>query len=73
MSLLMLLLNIHNVTIKRLKLIYECFIEPALDTKVTKSFFFSEKTELFLELYGNLQVRAQSLEYVEKMSTEFIQ
>ena len=34
---------------------------------------FAEKTELFLELYGNLQVRAQSLEYVEKMSTEFIQ
>jgi hypothetical protein len=34
--------------------------------------FFSEKTELFLELYGNLLVRQQSVEYVQKMSNEFI-
>lgn len=31
-----------------------------------------EKTELFLELYGNLLVRQQSVEYVQKMSNEFI-
>lgn len=31
-----------------------------------------EKTELFLELYGNLLVRQQSMEYVQKMSNEFI-
>jgi hypothetical protein len=30
--------------------------------------YFSEKTELFLELYGNLLVRQQSVEYVQKMS-----
>lgn len=36
------------------------------------SFSLSEKTELFLELYGNLLVRKQSADYVEKMSTEFI-
>ena len=34
--------------------------------------YFSEKTELFLELYGNLLVRQQSVEYVQKMSNEFI-
>ncbi|XP_076115197.1 dynein axonemal assembly factor 3-like [Mytilus galloprovincialis] len=31
-----------------------------------------EKTELFLELYGNLLVRQQSMEYVQKMSNEMI-
>ncbi|XP_074660251.1 dynein axonemal assembly factor 3-like [Tubulanus polymorphus] len=31
-----------------------------------------EKTELFLELYGNSMVRQQSCDYVQKMSTEFI-
>ena len=35
-------------------------------------FSLAEKTELFLELFGNIQVRAQSLDYVEKMATEFI-
>ena len=35
-------------------------------------FYFSEKTELFLELFGNSLVRQQSIDYVEKMSTEFI-
>ena len=35
-------------------------------------YFPSEKTELFLELYGNTLVRKQSADYVEKMSTEFI-
>lgn len=31
-----------------------------------------EKTELFLELYGNILVRKQSEEYVEKMAHDFI-
>ncbi|XP_052802925.1 dynein axonemal assembly factor 3-like [Mya arenaria] len=31
-----------------------------------------EKTELFLELFGNILIRKQSTEYVEKMSTELI-
>ena len=33
---------------------------------------FSEKTELFLELYGNILVRKQSEEYVERMANDFI-
>ena len=32
----------------------------------------SEKTELFLELYGNILVRKQSEEYVERMANDFI-
>jgi hypothetical protein len=32
----------------------------------------SEKTELFLELFGNSLVRKQTAEYVEKMASEFI-
>ncbi|KAK6190478.1 hypothetical protein SNE40_002340 [Patella caerulea] len=31
-----------------------------------------EKTELFLEIFGNTYIRQQSCEYVEKMSTELI-
>ncbi|XP_060576533.1 dynein axonemal assembly factor 3-like [Ruditapes philippinarum] len=31
-----------------------------------------EKTELFLEVYGNILVRKQSEEYIVKMATEFI-
>lgn len=31
-----------------------------------------EKTELFLELYGNILVRKQSEEYVERMANDFI-
>ncbi len=34
--------------------------------------FFVEKTELFLELYGNTLVREQTLQYVETLSTELI-
>ncbi|KAL5019261.1 hypothetical protein ScPMuIL_004983 [Solemya velum] len=31
-----------------------------------------EKTELFLELYGNILVRQQTCEYIEKMALDFI-
>lgn len=34
--------------------------------------FVTEKTEMFLELFGNLTIRKQSSEYVEKMANEFI-
>ena len=33
---------------------------------------FVEKTELYLELFGNSLVRRQCMDYVEKMATEFI-
>lgn len=33
---------------------------------------FSDKTELFLEIYGNSLVRQQSMDYVHKFSTTFI-
>ncbi|XP_060072383.1 dynein axonemal assembly factor 3-like isoform X1 [Ylistrum balloti] len=46
------------------------FMTIALETQ--KRMGLQEKTELFLELFGNLLVRKQSCEYVEKMATEFI-
>jgi len=33
---------------------------------------FVEKTELYLELFGNSLVRRQCMDYVEKMAPEFI-
>ena len=56
-----------------------CVLREGFSWNVTDDWYLSafavsiaEKTELFLELFGNLQVRAQSLEYVERVSTEFI-
>ncbi|XP_069132201.1 dynein axonemal assembly factor 3-like isoform X2 [Argopecten irradians] len=46
------------------------FMAIALETQ--KRMGLQEKTELFLELFGNVLVRKQSCEYLEKMSTEFI-
>ncbi|OWF47948.1 dynein assembly factor 3, axonemal-like [Mizuhopecten yessoensis] len=46
------------------------FMTIALETQ--KRMGLQEKTELFLELFGNILVRKQSCEYVEKMATEFI-
>ena len=37
-----------------------------------KFFTAPDKTEVFLELYGNINVRQQSMEYVEKMAPSFI-
>jgi len=34
--------------------------------------FVIDKTELFLELYGNSLVRQQSMEYVQQVAPEFI-
>ena len=36
------------------------------------AFFFLEKTELFLELFGNSLVRPQASEYLQQKSSEFI-
>ncbi|XP_076471331.1 dynein axonemal assembly factor 3-like [Babylonia areolata] len=44
----------------------------SLSLEMQKRMGLQEKTELFLELYGNSLVRKQSADYVEKMSTEFI-
>ncbi|XP_048730996.1 dynein axonemal assembly factor 3-like [Ostrea edulis] len=44
----------------------------ALSLETPKRMGLQEKTELFLELFGNLLVRKQSCEYVEKMANEFI-
>ncbi|XP_033751780.1 dynein assembly factor 3, axonemal-like [Pecten maximus] len=46
------------------------FMTIALETQ--KRMGLQEKTELFLELFGNILVRKQTSEYLEKMSTEFI-
>lgn len=46
------------------------FLTIALETQ--KRLGLQEKAELFLELYGDLLVRKQSADYVEKMSTDFI-
>lgn len=44
----------------------------ALSLEMQKRMGLQEKTELFLELFGNTLVRKQTVDYVEKMSTEFI-
>ncbi|XP_064634715.1 dynein axonemal assembly factor 3-like isoform X2 [Lineus longissimus] len=46
------------------------FFSIAMETRERMG--LQEKTELFLELYGNTLVRYQSMEYVQKLSTEFI-
>ncbi|KAK7099397.1 dynein axonemal assembly factor 3-like [Littorina saxatilis] len=44
----------------------------SLGLEMQKRMGLQEKTELFLELYGNTLVRKQTADYVSKMSTEFI-
>ncbi|KAL8597580.1 hypothetical protein ACOMHN_001511 [Nucella lapillus] len=44
----------------------------SLSLEMKKRMGLQEKTELFLELFGNTLVRQQSADYVEKMSTECI-
>ncbi|XP_061182670.1 dynein axonemal assembly factor 3-like [Saccostrea echinata] len=44
----------------------------ALSLETPKRMGLQEKTEMFLELFGNLLVRKQACEYVEKMANEFI-
>lgn len=46
------------------------FLSLSLETP--KRMGLQEKTEMFLELFGNLTIRKQSSEYVEKMANEFI-
>uniref|UniRef100_K1Q0Z4 UPF0470 protein C19orf51-like protein n=1 Tax=Magallana gigas TaxID=29159 RepID=K1Q0Z4_MAGGI len=46
------------------------FLSLSLETP--KRMGLQEKTEMFLELFGNLTIRKQASEYVEKMANEFI-
>ncbi|KAH3727586.1 hypothetical protein DPMN_053525, partial [Dreissena polymorpha] len=46
------------------------FLTIALEPQ--KRMGLQEKTELYLELYGNILIRKQSAEYIERMSNEFI-
>ncbi|KAK3102223.1 hypothetical protein FSP39_009733 [Pinctada imbricata] len=46
------------------------FLALALETPNRMG--LQEKTELFMELFGNLLIRKQSSEYIEKMANEFI-
>nr|XP_022322962.1 dynein assembly factor 3, axonemal-like [Crassostrea virginica] len=44
----------------------------ALSLETPQRMGLQEKTEMFLELFGNLLIRTQSSDYVQKMANEFI-
>lgn len=48
------------------------FLQSSQNEGLVIVFFFLEKTELFLELFGNTLIRPQASEYLQKKSSEFI-
>lgn len=47
--------------------------EPLWKDAIPPPFSHSEKTELFLELFGNSLLRAQAAEYLKEKATDLIQ